>query len=135
MNLADALMHKGLYDEAVSELQKLLSNERERFNAIQGLALTLAMAGKREECEKYLAQINKTDKKSNDIYYNLGVIYSLLGDKDKAFENLNKMEKGYPYFGVMLRNDPDVDSLRNDLRFEELLKKYTADFSAEARTK
>lgn len=128
LNFAEALKHKGFYDEAIAEYQKLMSREDLRSDAIQGLTLTYAVAGRREESEKYLTEMHQMSNNAKIPVYNFAIIYAALGNKDKAFEWMNKMEKGSSYVGVVLRNDPDVDSLRDDPRFEELLKKYPADF-------
>lgn len=128
-NLAAALIRKGQYNEAIAELQKLSANKDARLGITTDYALVYALMGKHNEAKKYLDEVLNTEKKSSADYYNVGAIYAALGDKDKAFEWINKMEKDTPRFGVMLRNDPDLDSLRNDPRFEELLKKYTAEFS------
>lgn len=127
-NLAAALTRKGLHDEAISELQKLEAEKRDDMDLKQEFAITYAFAGRHDEARKYLDKILKEEMKPNTLYYNAGIIYGLLGDKDKAFELMNNMKAPAPYIAVLLRNDPDVDSLRNDPRFGELLKKYTPDF-------
>jgi len=122
ITLADVLARKGLYDEAINELQKLLPKNEVRQPVIQGLAFTNALAGRQNEAEKYLAEIIKTHEEMKIPYYNIAIIYTALGDKDKAFEWLNKMPPNKRTYS-MLKNDPDIDPLRNDPRFAELLKK------------
>lgn len=56
-------------------------------------------------------------------YYNLGCVYSLSGNKDKAFEALNKSAD----LGFNKKNDYEFDTdlapLKSDERWGELIKK------------
>lgn len=55
--------------------------------------------------------------------YRIAVRYGELGDKDLAFEYLNKALKERDVWMNTILVDPAVDSLRNDPRFDELLKR------------
>lgn len=55
--------------------------------------------------------------------YNLACLYSLLNKKDEAFEWLEKALK-ITKDRKEIENDPDLDNLRQDPRFKELLNKY-----------
>ncbi len=57
------------------------------------------------------------------VWYNLGCSYALLGRKDDAFRALFKaVELGYVDHDWMLR-DKDLESIRRDTRFRQLLKR------------
>lgn len=56
--------------------------------------------------------------------YNLVCLYSLLNKKDEAFEWLEKALQTTPEAKENAQNDPDLDNLRQDPRFKELLNKY-----------
>lgn len=56
--------------------------------------------------------------------YNLACLYSLLNKKDEAFEWLEKALQITPEAKENVQNDPDLDNLRQDPRFKELLNKY-----------
>ena len=63
------------------------------------------------------------DPTNTTAHYNLACAYALSGDKDAAFNSLNNAFKnGYDRVDHV-RNDLDLESLRSDPRFEELLKK------------
>jgi len=49
--------------------------------------------------------------------------YTLLGEKDKAIAELEKAYKDRSSFILILKLDPRLDALRDDPRFQELLKK------------
>jgi tetratricopeptide (TPR) repeat protein len=58
------------------------------------------------------------------FYYNLACSYSLLGDVDPAFKALQKaIQLGYQNF-EHLQKDADLDNLRKDRRFIELMKGF-----------
>lgn len=56
--------------------------------------------------------------------YNLACLYSLLNKKEDAFEWLERALKITPQAKENVQNDPDLDNLRQDPRFKELLNKY-----------
>jgi adenylate cyclase len=54
--------------------------------------------------------------------YNAACLFSLMGEIDKAFECLNRaVEHGFAN-RTWTENDPDLDPIREDPRYEELLK-------------
>jgi len=79
---------------------------------------------KNKEYEKGLKLDQKLSKllPNNEIvYYNLACSYSLLGKIDKAFEALKKaILLGYVDFDYFFK-DPDLENLRKDPRFKEIL--------------
>lgn len=50
------------------------------------------------------------------------VYFAELGEKDKAFAELNRTYEERLYYPAWMKADPSVDSLRDDPRFQELLK-------------
>jgi len=57
-------------------------------------------------------------------HYNLACSYALLGQTDEAIEALRRaIELGYRDF-KHLKQDRDLDSIRNDPRFRQLLRHY-----------
>jgi len=60
---------------------------------------------------------------SNATPYTLATWYTMLGKKDKAFEELNKSYEIREYFLVLLKVDPRFDDLRSDQRFQDLLRR------------
>jgi hypothetical protein len=47
----------------------------------------------------------------------------LLGEKDQAFEYLNKAVEEHEWAVIMLNVEPTLDSLRSDPRFAELVRR------------
>ena len=53
----------------------------------------------------------------------LAPYYAELGDKDRAFEELNKAYERRDYYVVLVREDPRLNPLHEDPRFAELVRR------------
>jgi DNA-binding winged helix-turn-helix (wHTH) protein/Tfp pilus assembly protein PilF len=62
------------------------------------------------------------DSQSKPNLFQVGTLAEL-GEKDKAFEVLNEMIKRRAVMLVMIAREPTLDHLRNDPRFENILKR------------
>lgn len=88
----------------------------------------LAGAGRFDEAREQLTDdalaVSRAD---HDMAYWVGSTYALLGDHDLAFKWLNKAvrlgNQNKPYF----ENDTNLDCLRDDPRFAELMSKMNND--------
>jgi TolB-like protein/Tfp pilus assembly protein PilF len=123
--LAEAYLGKGMYPEAIAEMQEVIANDNspERWDRQPILAYAYAVAGRRDEALKILDEQNELSKKGYISPYNFAIIYTGLGDKDRAFEYLYKAyEENAPMlFHVASR--PMFDSLHSDPRFADLLRR------------
>ena len=85
------------------------------------LAYFLIKAGNKEEARSILEEVNSS--RPSPPPYLLASIYASLGDKDKAFEDLElAFQQRYKDMSY-LRTDPSVDPLRSDPRFEDLVRR------------
>lgn len=83
------------------------------------LGKSLNLLKKYKESAGYYEEALKVNPQGNE-YYNLGCVYALVGDKDKAFSNLNKaIENGFAY-KRQFENDADLVSIRSDERWAAL---------------
>ena len=108
--------------EAIPEYQKAIELSQGDEDPIAALADVYAATSRRAEAQKIL---HECLRQSETIYvspFMIATIYAGLGDKDKAFEFLEKAyqerSSDLPYF---LRADLRMDSLRSDPRFRDLL--------------
>ncbi len=53
----------------------------------------------------------------------MALIYAQLGERDKAFEFLERAYKGHSTVLVWLKVLPEFDSLRGDPRFDDLMRR------------
>ncbi len=114
---------KGKYAEAISELQKAvaLSHGSPLLKAELGHAL--AASGNRAEARKALAELQEMSERQHISSYYFGLIYTGLGEKDRAMEALNKSFEEHAERLVYLSVDPRFDKLRKDARFIDLLQR------------
>jgi tetratricopeptide (TPR) repeat protein len=122
-NLGVLYDKKGLYDDAITEFEKALEIEPGNSSARQNLEV--AKKNKKIVDER-AARIQRAEQearaKPNDAgaSYNLARTYAFYGQKESAFEWLDKARKqGYKDLEY-LKIDPAFESLRNDPDFERL---------------
>ena len=112
----------GRLPEAISELQKahLLSGGLSETSS--GLGVAYAIQGEKAKARDILEKL----KRQTDPYvppYSIAALYANLGDKDHAFEYLQKAYKGGSIYMSFVKVDPELDPLRSDPRFADLLRK------------
>ena len=74
------------------------------------------------ELEKLLEEL-LADLPKNGLQTEIGLLYGYAGDLDRAFAHLNEAFAHHPTSLRYLSLDPRANSLRDDARFDELLKK------------
>ena len=120
--LAFCYERKGMYSDAIAEFEKM-SSLGARTSGDGGLGLTYAMAGKRNEAQKVLAELQEISKQRYVSPSVFALIYAALGDKDQAFTWLEKSVEEHDLITARLKVDQRFDSLRSDPRFAELVKR------------
>ena len=82
-----------------------------------------AVTAKRSEAQKIIGELNEQSKRMYVDHYFLAQIYAGLGDRDKAFEELEKAYQERSSWLVWLKVEPKFDSLRSDSRFTNLVQR------------
>jgi len=113
-------VQKSIYKEAIAEFEKALVIAPGNTEALAGLGYTYAVAGRRAEAQKVLDQLNELSKQKYVPAWSRAMIYGGLGQKDKAFEWL---QKAYEERSIYSLRDPAYDPLRSDPRFAHLLRR------------
>ena len=126
--LGEAYVAKGMPAEGVVEMQKgvaldtTLTKTPERWDRYPLLAYAYAAAGRRDEALKILVEQQRLAKQRFVSPYNFAIIYTGLGDKDRAFEWLAKCVEQRTMILVHLKSRPLFDPLRSDPRYTDLLR-------------
>jgi TolB-like protein/DNA-binding winged helix-turn-helix (wHTH) protein/Flp pilus assembly protein TadD len=110
-------VQNGMYGEAIAEFDSLLARSPENTDVLSGLGLAYARAKRKSDARNVLAKLNDLSKRKFVPGQCPAVIYAGLGEKDRAFEWL---EKAYEQRSVEGLGDPVYDSLRSDPRFHDL---------------
>jgi len=123
--LAEAYLGSGMFEEAIGELEKRVAtnNDPTRWDTYPILAYAYAVAGRRNEALRILNEQKKLAQRAYVTPYTFAIIYTGLGDKDRAFEYL---EKAYEEHSLQLHHFPSrpmFDTLRSDPRYTVLLRK------------
>ena len=127
--LGEAYAANGNANEGVAEMEKgvaldkELSKNPERWDRYPLLSYAYAMAGRRVEALKILDEQQRLAKQRYVSPYNFAIIYTGLGDKDRAFEWLTKCVEEHTLILFHLKSRPLFDSLRSDPRYADLLRR------------
>jgi TolB-like protein/DNA-binding winged helix-turn-helix (wHTH) protein/Flp pilus assembly protein TadD len=119
--LSDTYLEKGMYTEAMAELEKA-KPYREEPVYVRETAYLYARMGRRADAEKALAKALELSRGKPVNSGAVALIYAGLGDKDKAFSWLYKACAENAYFMTSLKYWTVFDLLRSDPRFAELLR-------------
>jgi TolB-like protein/DNA-binding winged helix-turn-helix (wHTH) protein/Tfp pilus assembly protein PilF len=114
---------QGRYREAIEKLQK--SMELRGFDYRGLLGYVYAISGQRGEAQKLLAQLLEEARQKEVSPYNIARIYAGLGEKEQAFAWLERALADRDSNLTMpgLKVDMELDSLRPDARFADLLRR------------
>ena len=121
--LSQAYMQKAKYKEAVTEVQKAITLSGRLPRTVATLGRIYAVSGESVKAQKVLEELSELSKRRYVPSYYVALIYEGLGQKDRAFEWLEKALEERDSELVFLKVDPSLDILRSDSRFFALLKK------------
>jgi tetratricopeptide (TPR) repeat protein len=117
--LGAAYVQIGRHEEAITELQEALKSSTIYAHTATELAHALAVAGKRGEAMKLLDAVEYLPWKT----LGAALVYAGLGEKDEAFRSLDKAIDLRAPFVILLKVDPRFESLHQDPRFRNLLRR------------
>jgi TolB-like protein/DNA-binding winged helix-turn-helix (wHTH) protein len=151
-SIGNSLYYMRRYDEAVAHYNKALELDTYFRPARYGLAITYQMQQKYAESVEERAKINEIlmnkegaafmrqsfakggwqgflramteNPKAPPVpLYVKASFYAALGEKDKAFEILNRVYENRAFDILLLKVDPRFDGLRDDARFQDLIRR------------
>jgi TolB-like protein/Flp pilus assembly protein TadD len=128
--LSSALAGLGRRAEAEEANRRALDRARRHLEVDPGdtralyfSAIALCHLGERrgealELAERALAM----DPAEPQVLYNVGCVFALLGRPEEALHHLEATIAHGDWWRTWMRNDPDLESLRNDPRFQDLVR-------------
>jgi tetratricopeptide (TPR) repeat protein len=152
-NYGRALFYARRYAEAAAQFERVLAMDENFVGTYSWLTSTLALQGKEAEAFEWLKKLlsyRKVDEKTVQVFtkafqssgwrgvlseyveridqiggtrFDRAMYNAQLGNKDKAFEQLEEVYRRREIWMTYLRVEPRLDSLRNDSRFSDLLRR------------
>lgn len=121
--LSQAYIQKGMYAEAIELNEKALEAEPTNPVFLRFAGIAYAKAGRRQDAEKVIDRFREIAKTQYVMSYHLALIYSALGDKDKALAELENAFNEHDYLLPRIGVEPFLDPLHDEPRFQELIKR------------
>jgi tetratricopeptide (TPR) repeat protein len=152
-NLGVSLYFARRYEEAVTQFKRAIVMDENNASAYMWLLQALEMHGNEKETFEWFMkspQMKRADaetvrtfetafqtfgwkgvlrerlkefEKSSEVYFRVAASYAQVGNKDKAFEFLEKSFERRELWMANLQVEPRLDPLRDDPRFKELVNR------------
>ncbi len=113
----------GRYDDAIELAEKGLKTSPLSQEDLVIVGIAYAKSGRKLEAEQYLDRFRELAKTRYVRTVYIASICAALGDKDKAFAELEKSFADKDCFLPRIKLDPFMDPLRSDPRYKDLLKR------------
>jgi len=114
---------KGLHEQARSEFEKAVKASREAPNLLALLGSAHARLGNKSAAMAVLSRLQSLLKEKRAGAQDLAIIYTGLGEKERAFEWLEKALQERSHVILYLKTDPFFDQLRSDRRLADILRR------------
>jgi serine/threonine-protein kinase len=121
--MAQVYEQKGLFEAAISELEAGCRLDGESAYALARLGHGYASSGKTADAHKVLKQLEEISAQRYVSPYDLAVAHIALQQNEQAFSWLEKAIEHRSTGLGYLRVEPQLDSLRPDARFDELIRR------------
>jgi len=119
-----AYLDNGMYQEAIALTEKPLRSDPNDQLMLQIAGYAYAKLGRHADANAVISRFREIAKTQYVISFFISTTYAALGERDKAFAEL---ENGYQQhdwrMAALLKKDPLIDSLRDDARYNDLLKR------------
>jgi TolB-like protein/Flp pilus assembly protein TadD/tRNA A-37 threonylcarbamoyl transferase component Bud32 len=118
-----ALRHAGFHDEAIAQAKRAVELAGEGQLYLTGLAAAYAGAGRFAQAQGIIARLEEMVLTRYVSPYCMAIIYCYQEDKEKAFALLEEALQIGDAWVTWLAVDPQLDPLRSDPRFNELVRR------------
>ncbi len=120
-NLGISFLQKGMFDEAFTELKRAVTLSNGSDSAKSNLAFGYAISGNRIAATQGIDELTEASKSRPVAPFLVAQVFAALGDRDKAFEWMEKAYEERSSYLPWIKVDPMFDSLRTDPRYPQLL--------------
>jgi adenylate cyclase len=120
-NLGLAHIQSGMIQEGLEEVKRAAAGSSSP--SYPDLAYAYVKAGRPEEARKLLASLFQSREAGRAHAVAIGGVYAVLGEREKAFEWLERAFEEHSAYLVAINSDFVFESLQDDPRLRSLLKK------------
>lgn len=121
-SLGRVYQQKGMYEEAIAEYQKSINLSGDGLS-LAALGTVYAVQGNRGEALRIIDELIELSKRQYLSPHIVAQVYTALGEKEKAFEWIQKAYDEHSASLVSLKSDPIWGDLSSDPKITDLLKK------------
>jgi len=121
--MGQAYAEQGRFSDAIAAETRALKTDPRWSWASAEIARAYALSGRRADAQRTLNELLSLSKPGHISKYLLGTIYAALGDKTRALDELEQSSAERSFFFNFVKSDPEVDSLRSEPRFQELVRR------------
>jgi serine/threonine-protein kinase len=112
----------GKYREALAECEKVKALDTSP-EFLVSMGVSYGLMGNRKAAEQRLADLQTLAKNRYVSPASIGLVYAAMGEKDRAFEWLEKGYEDRSWWMLFMKIDSRFDKLRSDPRFDDLLRR------------
>ena len=123
LRLGQAYIGKKQYELGIAELKKSATLSGNSTPSLANLGIVYAAAGRRADAQKALDQLIELSRTRYVPAMTIARVYAGLGQKDKAFEWLEKSYEERSLLLAFVKVISTFDPLRSDPRFADLLRR------------
>lgn len=113
----------GALDQAIAKYEQARRLDETIPEVLMDLGRAYGVSGKSKQAQATLAQLRKQAEHGYAAPFQIAMVYAGLGDKDQALASLEKAYEARSWYMTWLKVEPALDSLRDDLRFKDLLRR------------
>jgi len=114
---------QGNFPGAMTEIEKARALEPNVAEPLASLGRAYALSGQTAKAREVLVELNRNSLKINVTPYNVASIYSALGEKSAALDQLEKAYQARSFYLMWLSVDPQLDSLRGEPAFQAQVRR------------
>ena len=113
----------GQYAEALTLSESALQDDPNNQHMLLVAGYAYGRSGRREDADRVIASFREISKKEYVIPSFVAVVFGSMGEKDKAFAELEKSIEQHDSWFRWAKVEPLFDPLRDDQRFRDLMKR------------
>ena len=121
--LGSTYVRQGRLEEAIEQFQFIYKMDEEAYLSLGFMGYAHALNGQRAEAETLLNVLEDISQRKYISPYSMLLIHLALGSIDQVFQLLEQLYQERNDWLVWLKVSPELRSVRNDPRFQDLLRR------------